>query len=84
VEVLRQQGYEPKRTGPDIELLNCPFFAVAHEHRDLVCPMNLAMLDAFAGDLRVSGLTARQVSHDNRCCVAFKVGTRQEPAAASP
>lgn len=84
LEVLRDQGYEPKRTGPDVELLNCPFFAVAHDHRELVCPMNLAMLDAFAGDLRVSGLTARPVPHDSHCCVSINVGTRHEPAAASP
>jgi len=77
LEVLRHQGYEPKRSGSAIELRNCPFYGVARKHRTLVCSTNLAMLGAFAADLRVSRLAARAEPHDDCCCVVFDVGSRQ-------
>jgi len=82
LEVLWRQGYEPHRNGPEIQLSNCPFDAVAKEHRELVCPVNLAMLEAFAADLNVKELAPRLEYRDDRCCVAFRVGNRPETAAA--
>jgi predicted ArsR family transcriptional regulator len=78
LEVLRHQGYEPKRSGPAIELRNCPFHSVARNHEKLVCALNLAMLDAFATDLRVSRFAARAQPHDDCCCVVFDIGSRPE------
>jgi predicted ArsR family transcriptional regulator len=79
-EVLWRQGYEPHRRGPDLQLLSCPFDAVARKHTGVVCPVNLAMLEAFAADLNVKGITPRLEPGDDRCCVMIRVGAWSEPA----
>jgi predicted ArsR family transcriptional regulator len=81
LEVLWRQGYEPRRDGSEIQLRNCPFHAVARERRQLVCPVNLAMLAAFAGGMNVKELTPRLEFRDDACCVTFQVGGRAEAAA---
>lgn len=47
-ETLAAHGYEPRRQGDTISLANCPFDALARDHTELVCGMNLALLDAVA------------------------------------
>jgi predicted ArsR family transcriptional regulator len=75
--VLREQGYEPRLTGDRIELANCPFHALAVEHTQLVCGMNLALLDALSramgtGELDDGGaLTAHLEPAPGRCCVVL-------------
>ena len=46
LRVLEEQGFEPRggRTA-SITLANCPFHALAQEHTELVCGMNLRLLD---------------------------------------
>lgn len=69
---LTRCGYEPRRDGADIALVNCPFHALAAQHTDLVCRMNLGLLD---GLLQGAGCTARravlapQLQH---CCVRLE------------
>ena len=69
--VLADQGYEPERgAGGEIVLANCPFHRLAEEHRDLVCGMNLDLLDGLlAGAAPAAGLTARLDPVPGRCCV---------------
>ena len=38
--ILEANGYEPRRIGSALALLNCPFHHLAEEHRALVCGMN--------------------------------------------
>jgi predicted ArsR family transcriptional regulator len=80
--ILWRQGYEPRRNGSDIELLNCPFYAVAKDHQGLVCSMNLALLGAFAADLSVKAFTPRLEPREDRCCVVFNLGMRTGAADA--
>ncbi len=65
---LAHLGYEPHRQDTTITLANCPFDALAREHTVLVCGMNLALLDATAGQLAGS-LSARLDPAPGRCCV---------------
>lgn len=39
-EVLAQLGYEPETEGQEVRLHNCPFDALANDHRELVCGTN--------------------------------------------
>lgn len=73
LEVLRQHGFEPHR-GPDVVVLrNCPFQAVAAEHQELVCPMNLALVEGLVAALDVAGLRARQEPRAGACCVSLQL-----------
>jgi predicted ArsR family transcriptional regulator len=77
-QALAAHGYEPYREGDDVRLRNCPFDALAAEHRDLVCGMNLALLDGVVGGLAAAGLEARFDPRPGQCCVA--VGPAPEAA----
>lgn len=69
-------GYEPRVGDEEIVLANCPFHALAARHTQLVCNMNLALLDGFARALPGAGLTARLEPSDRQCCVRL---VRAEP-----
>src|ERR1700748_3061823 len=54
--VLIQQGYEPCRGGDGfIRLHNCPFHQLAEQHRDVVCGMNLALVEGLVAGLGADG-----------------------------
>ena len=77
--VLGDLGYEPRRTGDDVVLVNCPFHALVAEHTELVCGMNLALLTALtdevarevAGEVAGTAPTARLDPAPGRCCVVL-------------
>jgi predicted ArsR family transcriptional regulator len=69
IDVLRRHGYEPRKRGRDIALLNCPFHALAEQHRDLVCGMNLELLTGVLERVTGSKLTARLAPEPGFCCV---------------
>lgn len=64
-------GYEPCR-GADgaIHLRNCPFHALAEEHRPLVCGMNLAIMEGFADGLGAP-LRPELNPQPGMCCVTL-------------
>ncbi len=68
---LAEYGYEPRVDGGGgvIVLANCPFHALAARHPELVCGMNLALLEGFAGALPVPGWSARLHPSGHGCCV---------------
>ncbi len=73
VGALEQHGYEPHLRGGEIVLTNCPFHALAEEHRDLVCGMNIELLSGVidgAGGADV--LEARLAPQPGYCCVRMK------------
>lgn len=76
-DVLAEEGYEPRLCEGEIALANCPFHALVGDHTELVCGMNLALLDGFARALPGAALTARLEPSDDYCCVRF---TRSGPA----
>jgi predicted ArsR family transcriptional regulator len=71
-QALTEYGYEPRRVDGTIVLTNCPFHALARQHTQLVCGMNLAIMDAITERLREIGLAARLEPAPDRCCVVIK------------
>lgn len=67
---LAAQGYEPYEDDGIVRLRNCPFHRLAREHTEVVCGMNLAMLDGLTETLG-AGYEARLEPDTDRCCVAF-------------
>jgi predicted ArsR family transcriptional regulator len=69
--LLRERGYEPYEDEPGVlRMRNCPFHAVAQEHPEIVCDMNLTLLGAL-----VTGLDGQRRAvldpAPGRCCVAI-------------
>jgi predicted ArsR family transcriptional regulator len=69
--VLERHGYEPRREGRRVTLANCPFHALATEHTELVCDMNLALVSGVAEHSADQRLAARLDPADGRCCVVL-------------
>lgn len=66
---LDSYGYEPRIDNGEVVMANCPFHALAKTHTQLVCEMNLALLDGLCE--RVGGLTAVLQPGEGRCCVVL-------------
>jgi predicted ArsR family transcriptional regulator len=76
---LRSRGYEPVVVPSGaITLRNCPFHDLAQRHTELVCGLNLALLDGLLRGLPAARLTARLEPGDDRCCVKL------DPSVAPP
>jgi predicted ArsR family transcriptional regulator len=71
VAVLQDNGYEPRRDGDCVCMVNCPFHALAQSHTELVCRMNHALLAAMADALSPS-VEARLEPSPDRCCVVLR------------
>jgi len=70
--VLTQQGYEPGRGGDGvIRLRNCPFHQLAEQHRDVVCGMNLALVEGLVAGLGADGWHPALDPRPGHCCVAI-------------
>jgi predicted ArsR family transcriptional regulator len=65
-------GYEPRADADVVTLRNCPFDALARQHTDLVCGMNLALVTA-AADRLDERLASRLDPEPGRCCVVVDV-----------
>lgn len=71
-EVLRERGYEPFHDEEGaIRLRNCPFDRLADAHRELICDMNLCLLEAAVGGRPEAGLSAVLDPRTGMCCVAL-------------
>jgi predicted ArsR family transcriptional regulator len=72
VGTLAGQGYEPRR-GEDgvIRLRNCPFHQLAEHHRDIVCGMNLGLIEGIAAGLGAAGMRPVLDPQPGHCCVAI-------------
>jgi predicted ArsR family transcriptional regulator len=69
---LAGHGYEPRR-GEDgvIRLRNCPFHQLVEHHRDVVCGMNLGLIEGILAGLGVEGLRPVLDPQRGHCCVAI-------------
>jgi predicted ArsR family transcriptional regulator len=73
VDALGRHGYEPHLRGGEVVLTNCPFHALAEQHRDLVCGMNLELLNGvIEGADGADVLEARLAPQPGYCCVRMK------------
>jgi predicted ArsR family transcriptional regulator len=71
-EALAGHGYEPRRGGDGvIRLRNCPFHPLAEQHRDVVCGMNLGLIEGILTGLRADGLRPALDPRPGHCCVAI-------------
>ena len=71
---LEEHGFEPRADGDATTLANCPFHALAQQHTELVCGMNLQLLEGLLEAVPGTGWAARLEPTPDRCCV------RLEPA----
>ena len=73
LDVLAGAGFEPIAGEDDvIALRNCPFDAIARTHRDLVCGMNLSLMDGVIAGLRTAGIHAELDPQPGMCCVVWR------------
>jgi len=72
MSLLQDHGFEPQVAGSDIVLHNCPFHALAQEHPELVCGMNLHLLEGVLQGLGQTGLRACLDPAPSRCCVRME------------
>jgi len=70
VRELDRRGYAPVVDGDEIRLRNCPFHHLVAEHRDLVCRLNLELLDA--ATRHDTSMTAVLDPRPDLCCVALR------------
>jgi predicted ArsR family transcriptional regulator len=68
-ETLDRCGYEPRVEGKAVRLANCPFHALSEGHRELVCGMNLALVEGVVDGAAAGDLQARQDHRPGECCV---------------
>jgi predicted ArsR family transcriptional regulator len=76
LRALEQHGFEPLAEDDAVTLANCPFHRLAREHTELVCGMNLRLLDGVLAGAAAGRFAARLQPSPGRCCV------RLEPADA--
>jgi predicted ArsR family transcriptional regulator len=70
VAALRNCGYLPHADDEGrIKLRNCPFHLVAQDHRDVVCGLNLRLVEGIIAGCRHPHARAELEPHSDRCCV---------------
>ena len=77
IDLLETADYEPIReteTGA-VRLRNCPFHALAVDHRDLTCGMNLAWAEGIVEGLGKVPRMPKLAPTDGFCCVVFERAT---------
>jgi predicted ArsR family transcriptional regulator len=76
---LTRQGYEPCRGGSEvIRLRNCPFHQLAEQHREVVCGMNLTLIEGLVEGLGADGWHPVLDPRPGYCCVALDVSQHGE------
>jgi predicted ArsR family transcriptional regulator len=71
VAVLEEQGYEPRIEAGVVRLGNCPFHDLAQRHAELVCAMNLDLLNGVLDGLEVNDYRAGLRPSPGLCCVVL-------------
>jgi predicted ArsR family transcriptional regulator len=73
LDALEERGFEPRPASDGtIVLGNCPFHQLAQEHTDLICGMNLCLIDAAVHELGETGFEAHLEPEEGRCCVKLR------------
>jgi predicted ArsR family transcriptional regulator len=77
-ELLRSRGYEPYSAESGLlRLRNCPFDAVAAAEPQLVCRLNLALIEGLVSGLGDAQLEAVLTPRPGLCCVAIRMDRAQ-------
>ena len=71
-QALQACGFEP-RTDPSgaVVLHNCPFASLGAARREVICGMNLALVEGLLEGLEVQGVEARLTPSPGKCCVSL-------------
>ncbi len=70
--VLAEHGYEPRRDDAGtIRLRNCPFHQLVRQHKEVVCGMNLGLIEGIVAGLGVPGVRPALDPSPGHCCVAI-------------
>lgn len=67
--VLNRYGYQPEPHADELCLANCPFDRLAAQHTELVCGMNVALIDGVLDGLEADAVEARLQPRPGLCCV---------------
>jgi len=74
LDALDANGYEPRDERGVVTFTNCPFHVIADEETELVCSMNLALVQGIVDELGVDADTRLQPM-EGGCCV--RIDTRR-------
>ena len=75
-KALREHGFEPWHDEEGtVRLRNCPFQHLAAQHTEIVCGMNLALVEGLVAGLGATGLHPALDPQPGCCCVAISTGT---------
>ncbi len=80
--VLHEYGFEPVRQDGEFRLCNCPFDAVARDHRALVCGANLCVMEGLVAGLGLREMKAELDPQPGQCCVAFRTRRKRRAGHA--
>lgn len=70
---LAHHGFEPRRIEDGtVTLANCPFHKLAAQYPDVVCGMNLALIEGLVEGLGLAGLRPVLDPQPGRCCVSIR------------
>ncbi len=73
--VLTEHGFEPFADDDgSMALRNCPFHQLAERHREIVCTMNLALVEGVAAGLDAEDVRPALEPLPGRCCVVVRSG----------
>jgi len=79
--LLESLGFEPRLAdSSDIVLHNCPFRALAQEHTELVCQMNLQLLEGVLEGFGETWFRACLDPAPSRCCVRMERSAQSLPS----
>jgi predicted ArsR family transcriptional regulator len=72
-DALAGQGYEPMAGAGEVRLRNCPFHALVSEHKDLVCGMNLALIEGVVEGMELRAAKPVLAPTPGMCCVSVRL-----------
>jgi predicted ArsR family transcriptional regulator len=70
-QALTSHGYEPRDDDGRVILANCPFHTLAASHAEMVCGMNLALIQGLVDELGPDDVECRLEPGEQRCCVVL-------------
>jgi len=72
-QALEAFGFEPQRTREgEVILRNCPFESLRSDRRELICGMNLALIQGLIEGLGLENVIAALAPREGMCCVALR------------
>jgi predicted ArsR family transcriptional regulator len=77
-DALAATGFEPEREAGEVRFRNCPFHALTEEHRELICGMNLALVEGMVAGVGLASAKPRLDPQPGRCCVCIDLPRKRE------